>query len=84
MQRGFFAKKAAALFKGFAKGSVNSVQAFSVPLQIVLVGHLRPNVHPALRLGEFNLALALGQFLFLLRGALIVAMRAAHPQNVVR
>ena len=62
------------------KGSTQSVTW----VQLVVLGHLGAHMDLAARFGQLHLPLALGQFLFLLRGALVVAVGAAHAFDVMR
>ena len=50
----------------------------------LLAGHLGAHMQLAPRLGQLHLALAFGQFFFLLGCALVVTVGAAHAQDVMR
>ncbi len=61
------------------------VRARSVTwVHVGVVGHLGAHMQLTPRFGQFDLALAFGQFFFLLGSALVVAVSAAHAQHVMR
>lgn len=61
------------------------VRARSVTwVQVAVFGHLGPYMQLTPSFGQLDLALTLGQFFFLLRRALVVAVSAAHAQHEKR
>ncbi len=61
-----------------------TLHACHVRSKALMAGHLGAHMQLAPGLGQLHLALALRQFFFLLGRALVVAMGAAHAQNVMR
>jgi hypothetical protein len=59
------------------------IQSFNLSGRVV-AGHFGPDVQLTPRFGQLDLALALGQFFFLLGGALVVTVGAADAQDVMR